>query len=224
MPQKRNNSKPPKVTTWSSAAPILVVAAIFDALRFMFEWFIFFGPALAALYCTVKAGAVVGTTIGGIACTAGAATIGFFGSTGIEALGMVMAMATGFAGWLTVGLMLIMFNGRIFKENALWFVASLAVSEIPFVGSIPAITIAVWRMYHIQIKKEKGAYKKWEKENADAQLKERNQQASQFAQIQAAQQQQFAQQEAVNDAVYAQAANDERYRDEEIPDEVRRAA
>src|SRR3989344_216103 len=106
-------------------------------------------------------------------------------------------------------------------ENALWFGASLLVSEVPFVGSIPALTIVMWRMHHVQIKIEKEALKKWKKENADAQLQERRQQIAEQAQMiqyQAGQVAQ-AQQEAANDAMAIEAANDER-----IPEEVRKAA
>jgi len=134
---------------------------------------------------------------------------------------MIMAIVTGLAGWLVILILLLIFNGRIFKENALWFGASLLVSEVPFVGSIPALTIVMWRMHHVQIKIEKEALKKWKKENADAQLQERRQQIAEQAQMiqyQAGQVAQ-AQQEAANDAMAIEAANDER-----IPEEVRKAA
>ncbi len=178
--------------TWGKAAPVLVISAIFDAVRFMFEWFIFFGPALAAVACTVAGsntaiGSAVGTLAVGTVCTAAAGVAGFFGIEVIGPFGIIMAMATGLAGWLTVGLILIMFNGRIFKENALGFAASLLVSEIPFVGSIPAITIAVWRMYHHQIKLEKAALEKYEKEQTATRLQQRNQQTAELMQARSAQ-------------------------------------
>jgi hypothetical protein len=76
-------------------------------------------------------------------------------------------------------------------------------------------------MYRNQIKIEKAAFAKWEKENASAQLQQRNQVAAQVMQIQAAQQAQFMEQEAANEAVYAEAANDEQY---EIPEDEKMAA
>jgi len=230
MPQKRNNSprlrrgassEPPPVMTWGKALPVLIIAVIFDALRFMFEWFILFGPAIAAAYCTAKGSSYIGITASGVLCSAGATVGGFFGATFIGPFGMIMAIVTGLAGWLVILILLLIFNGRIFKENALWFGASLLVSEVPFVGSIPALTIVMWRMHHVQIKIEKEALKKWKKENADAQLQERRQQIAEQAQMiqyQAGQVAQ-AQQEAANDAMAIEAANDER-----IPEEVRKAA
>ncbi len=189
-PQKRNNPEPPEVMTWGKALPVLVIAAVFDALRFMFEWFIIFGPAIAAAYCTAKGSSYIGITASGVLCSTGAAVGGFFGAAFIGPFGMVMAIVTGFAGWLAVLIILLIFNGRIFKENALWFGVSLLISEMPFIGSIPAITIAVWRMHSHQIKIEKAALKKWEKENANAQLQERRQQQvaqqAQLMQMQAA--------------------------------------
>lgn len=214
MPRKRN-SEPPKAMTWAKAAPALAIAAIFDALRLMFNMFWFFGPALAALYCTTKVGGWVGM-LGGLtptACVAAGGVISYFGAPVIVAFGVIMAMAVGFAGWLVIGGWLMATNSRIFKENALWFVGSLLFSEIPIIGAIPAITVAVWRMYSHQIKIEKAAYKKWEKEQAGAQQQMRNQQMAQLMQAQAMQQQ------AANDELYAQQAANE-----EIPEEERKAA
>lgn len=184
--------------SWGKAIPVLVLCIIFDALRFMFEMFWFFGPALVAVFCTIKVGEVVGTTIGGLACGATAGTVGFFGFGVLETFGVVMAMVTGLAGWLVIGLILVMFNGRIFKENALWFAGSLLISEVPIVGAVPAITIVVWKMYGTQIRIEKAEMARWKKEQAAARLQERNLQMAQLMQAQAAQQ------EAANNEQYTQ--------------------
>lgn len=187
MPQKRNNSKPPAAMTWKKAAPVLVVSVIFDALRLLFQMFWFFGPALAALYCTSKISGAVGTALGGIACGGVATAAGFFGAPAIAAFGVVMAMAVGLFGWLTIALMLLITNARIFKENTLWFGASLLASEIPIIGSVPALTLIVWKMYRAQIKIEKTEMKKYEKERAGAELQERNRQVAELMQARAAQ-------------------------------------
>ena len=180
MPQRKNN-EPPKVMTWPKAIPVIVVAGISDVLRFMFTWLVFFGPALAGMYCTIKTGsAAVGT-----ACAAVGGVASFFGVGFIEPFGIVMAMATGLAGWLITGTWLLTANTRIFKENALWFGTSLLVSEVPFINSLPVLSGIVWKMYRTQIRVEKVAYAKWKKENADAQLKERQRQEAQRMQYQA---------------------------------------
>ena len=209
MPPKRSKP-PPEVMTWGKATPALVISVIFDALRLMFVGFIFFGPAMAGLYCDYKVSDIIGTAFGltTAGCATGASTLGFFGALAFMAFGTVMAMATGFAGWLAVGIWLMITNSRIFKENALWFVGSLLFSEVPFIGAIPAITVSVWKMHSNQIKIEKEALAKWKKENADAQAQERKQQIN-------AVQMRIAQREA---------ANDETYNNEEIPEEVREAA
>ena len=172
MPRKTNNKPPPEVMTWGKATPALVISVIFDALRLMFVGFIFFGPAMAGLYCDYKAGEWIGSAFGltKTACATGAVALGFFGAPALIAFGTVMAMAVGFAGWLTVGGWLLATNSRIFKENALWFVGSLLFSEAPFIGAIPAITGAVWKMHSNQIKIEKAAFAKWKKENTEAQV------------------------------------------------------
>ncbi len=184
MPRNNSSPPPPTVMTWSKASPILIVAGVFDVLRYMFLMFWFFGPALAALYCTVKTSAVVGTTIGGFACTTGAAVVGFYGAPIFAAFGTIMAMATALAGFLTVFLLLAIMNSRVFKEptTILWALFGLTIS----------ITVTVWRLYSAQIKTEKAAYKKWEKETAEARQREQQQAAAmqmQRAQIAQAEQQ-----------------------------------
>ena len=193
MPQNKNN-KPSEGLTWSKASPAIIIATIVDLVRIFFEFFWFFGPALAGTYCVAKVGdvAVVGKLLAA-GCVATAGTVGFFSVPALAAFGAVMAMAVGFGGWLIVGGWLAATNARIFKENALWFVGSLAVSEVPFVGALPAITVAVWRMYHVQIKKERDDLKKWEVAHA-AQIQKEQRQAAQIEQ-----------QEAANDATYVQA-------------------
>ena len=224
MPQNRNNPpQPPPVMTWGKALPVLVVAGIFDLMGLFFNMFWFFGPALAAVWCTVKATDVagaVGTYVGGALCATVATVGGSLAVGPLETFGIIMAMAVGLAGWLVVGLLLLIFNGRIFKENALWFAASLLIDEMPIIGSLPALTGVTWKMYHTQIKTEKAAFAKWQKEQADVQLQKRQRQAAQLMQAQAMQQ------EATNDATFnqIQAANDEKYNNEGIPENLRKAA
>lgn len=218
MPQNRSRPEPPPAMTWGRALPILAVAVVFDALRLMFEMFWFFGPAIAAILCTtaVSSDSSIATTIGGAACSIGATAVGIIAVAPIQAFGVVMAMVTGLAGWLTVGLLLLVTNSRIFKENALWFAGSLLVSEVPIVGSIPAITLVLWRMYHHQIKKERADMKAYAEERSSIGLEERRQQVSYAMQAQNAQLAQAEMQEATNE--------DEYDGNEEIPDIERKAA
>ena len=218
MPQRKSKPEPP-VMTWTKASPALAIAVIFDLVRLFFEFFWFLGPALAGVYCAAKVGNVwvVGKLLTA-ACAAGAVAVGAGGIELTATFGTVMAMATGFAGWLAVGGWLMVTNSRIFKENALWFAGSLLISEVPLVGSLPAISVAVWKMHSNQIKIETAAHEKWEEENAEALRQEQAQQAAAIMQLQNVQLEQMAEQEAANEAVYEQAANDE------IPEEERRAA
>ena len=193
MLQKTKRSDPPEVMTWPKATPVLAIAVVFDPLRFLFTWFVFFGPALAALYCTLKVSDSIGTTAAGFVCTAGAGIVGIFGAEITTPLGAVMAMVTALAGWMAIGVYLIRKNPRIFRENALWFGGSLLLSEVPFVNSIPAFTITMLKMYSTQIRVEKIAYKKWSEKNSAIDRQERDRQAlqqSQSLQLQQADQQQ----------------------------------
>lgn len=179
------------------ASPVLAVCFVFDAVRFVFEQFWFFGPALAAVYCTANVGGVVSTWSAGLlgtktaaaVCGASATVVGSLGAPAIAAFGVVMAIAVGLFGWMTAGLMLMMTNARIFKENeghALWFGFSLLISEVPIIGSLPALTGVTVKMYSTQIKKDKESLKKYEKETAAARLQEQNQQTAYLMQSSAA--------------------------------------
>lgn len=177
MPQ--NSSTPPPVMTWAKAMPVLVVAGVFDALRAFFEMFWFFGPALAAAACTAAGSTYVGTAVAGVACTAAAAVAGFFGAGAIEVFGIIMSMALGFLGFLILGLWIILSNARIFKANAtgmIWLMGGLGVSLVPFIGAIPSFTLTLIKLYRVQIRVEKLAFKEFQASQAAAQLQERRRQ------------------------------------------------
>lgn len=233
--QEKSSQKPPEPMTWGKAAPYLVGAFIFDALRCMFVMFWFLGPALVGAYCAAKVGDVA--AVGGLlatGCAAGAVALGIASAAAITAFGTVMAMAVGLLGWLTIGGLLVIRNPKIFTAssgNGLWFAAGLFVSEVPFLGALPAMTTSVAKLFKTQIKKERADMEKYEKEHAAELKQKREQQMAQVAQAQNArmaqiQQQEMAEQEAANDELFEQeqAANDESFTHEEIPEKVRRVA
>ncbi|MBI3572247.1 hypothetical protein HY091_01790 [Candidatus Kaiserbacteria bacterium] len=169
-----NKSSPrPKVMTWKKALPILALAGIFDAIRFAFEQFWLFGPILVGTATNSFFG---GGAIGGVAGSIAGKT-SFLAGPELEVFGIVMAAVVGLAGWGTIGFLLLVFNQRFFKANAsntLWFLSSLVVSEIPIVGSVPALFAATFKGYHSQIKREKAALKRWEKERTEMQKRNRD--------------------------------------------------
>lgn len=203
--------------TWGKATPVIVISVIFDLMRIFFGMFWFFGPAFATVYCTSKLGEWVGSLWGltAAACVAAGGITGTLGLPITIAFGTIMSMMAGFLGWMTVGLILIISNARIFKENAdhaLLSMASLLVSAIPIIGMAPALTGSTWKMYSTQIKKDGEKLRQYKSEQAVATAEKRQQQqavATEFMQNQAMQQ---------------QAANDEQYTNEEIPEEGRKAA
>lgn len=212
--------------TWMRALPIIAVCFVFDALRFFFGLFWFFGPALAAVYCTSEVSSILesstfgllGAKTSAVACSAVIGVAGYLGEPIFAAFGIIMAMVIGLFGWLTVGLALMLTNARIFKEHdnhALKLVVSLFISQVPIINSLPALTGTMVHMYHSQIKKDGESLQKYKKENADAQLQERRQRALQLMQARSAH---IAESEAADTERYNEAT-----RDEEIPDEVRRA-
>ena len=222
-PSRNNNSAPPPRMTWGRALPVLAVCIVFDFIRIIFEWFFFFGPALAAVACTIGVNSVIGTSVAEVtgkvvtgACVAGAGVLGFFGSGAIETFGIIMAMAVGLLGWGTVVLLLAILNPRIWKSNVwafVWSILGFGISEVPLLGTLPMLTITHVRLYAAQIKKDKEALKHYQEEQGQvAAAVARSAQQQRFLE-----QAQVFQQEAANDEQYEQA-------EEEIPDEVRRAA
>lgn len=237
MPKNGNNQSPPKAMTWGKAMPVLVTAGIFDLARMFFEMFWFFGPAIAAAYCASKANDLVGSLWGLTAamCTGTAAAAGIALSEITVPFGVIMAMAVGFLGFLTLGLLIIMTNSRIFKTDAtssLWFIGSFGISELPLVGTIPAFSIAIWKLYKTQIRVEGEALAKWNtahQQEAAAAQQERQQQAAQVLLARNAQTEQIQEQEEQESIAEEEAEEDSEteaaddYYDE-IPDEVREAA
>jgi len=181
MPQKRNNAGPPPVMMWAKASLVLVVAGIFDALRYFFVFFWLAGPAMIGLYCTAKVGDTA--VIGGLltaGCAAGATAVGIGGAAAFVALGSVMAIATAFTGWLAVNGLILMTNSRAFKENPLAVLWS-------FEGLGAFLLVMVWGVYRDQIKREQAAFKKYQEETAAQQAQERNRQAAYLMQARATQ-------------------------------------
>lgn len=199
----KNSKSPPEAMTWSRGVPVIVIAVVFDVLRIFFEMFWIFGPALAGIYCIAQTNDVA--IVGGLlakGCVAGTAALGYFGGPALMLFGNVMAIAIGLFGWLTIGLVLIITNARIFTEHAshkLWLVGSLLISEIPIIGSLPAFTVTIVKMYHAQIKKDKETLKKYAKGSANSQLQERRQQSAGLIQLQGAQMQQTEQRDAMKE-------------------------
>jgi len=184
--------------TWKKATLVLAICVIFDALRLFFTSFWFFGPAIAAIYCTSKVSGWIGSMWGltAAACTAASGTIGYFAAPAIAIFGTIMAMAFGLLGWLTVGLIILMTNSRIsLSDNLLLFIGGLLTSETPIIGALPALTGTIAKMYSAQIKKDKETLKKYEKEQTDSQIQERNQRAAYLMQENSMRQEQEEQQE-----------------------------
>ncbi|MFI5260256.1 MAG: hypothetical protein ACHQU0_00445 [Candidatus Paceibacteria bacterium] len=244
-------SKPPEAMTMSQAKPIIAVAAIFDLARLFLTFFVFFGPAIAAVICTSKVSGWVGSLWGLTAavCTAGAAAAGVAVSEVTGPLGLIMADAMGFIGFLVLGFWIFMSNRRLLKtvSNATpQFIVAFGTAEIPLLGALPVFTFIIWRVYKAQSEVEGAALKKWEQQHAAEQrqaLRERQGQAVALLQarnVQAVQEQEMEdeneqQQEAANDAQYGQsdnapraraytidsaAANDDTY----IPQEMKKVA
>lgn len=161
--------------TWGKALPVLLISGVFDLLRVFFVMFWFFGPALAGVVCTSGVNSYLNTSVaetGGKVVAAGcsaAGAVGYVGAAPIAMFGVVMAMAVGLLGWLTVGMILVLTNIPIFKENAsggLLMLLGLGMSQIPFINSLPALTGTIIKLYHTQIAKEKESLRQWRQTQA----------------------------------------------------------
>jgi hypothetical protein len=190
MSPSRSNT-PPDAMTWKRALPVLILCGIFDISRAFFSMFWLFGPVIAVMYCASGASGILGTILAAI-CAAAAGTAGYFLSPALVTFGVIMAMVIGLVGWMTIGLILIMFNARIIKENAsasLNLLASLGVGEAPLINAVPALTFTVARLYRTQIRKEHKELKAWEKAHAAQLQQEREARLQQVQQARQAQEQ-----------------------------------
>ncbi|MDD3531622.1 MAG: hypothetical protein PHV99_03485 [Candidatus Pacebacteria bacterium] len=200
MPQNRLSSNPPRVSSRWEATPILAAFIVLDLLRAFFQFFWFFGPALAASACITAVNNAVGVTAADIAgklVAAGCAAAGIAGGTAASAFttpfGLLMADAIGFVSFLSFKLWTLM-NSRVRnvqKTMMLWQMGGFLLSEVPFIGALPVYSPLVWFLYGRVIQTEKKELKKWEAATAAA----RQKQEAQRMQVQAAQQQQALQEE-----------------------------
>jgi hypothetical protein len=153
--------------TWPRATPILVLCALLDITRAFFSLFWLLGPAVAAAACASQSGVVsdvLGTGVTTALCTAAAAGVGFYLSPELFAFGTFVAMLLGLIGWMGVWLFLALNNPRIFKENAVTLIrliGTLGIMELPFVGSLPALTFNTLHLYRVQIRHDKKRLLEW---------------------------------------------------------------
>ena len=181
---------------WGKAMPVIVIAVVFDLMRIFFQQFWFFGPAVAAVGCTAGVNSIVETTIAetagkavAIGCGAVAGAAGFYGVGVFETFGVIMAMAVGLAGFLTLGIWIAASDSRLFKVNKsgwLWLTGGLGVAEIPFIGTFPAFSVVLWILYRRQIKIEKAGLKRWQQEQAQLASQDRENQIAELMQMSAA--------------------------------------
>lgn len=219
MPPRKINP-PPEVMSWGKLSAVLVVSVsvIFDALRIASGALWLFGPAVAAVYCQQKLSGSLGETISAAVCATGATTLGTVASPAFMLFGTVLAMIVGIFGWLIVMAIIIFTNERLVKENlshVFWLAGSLLVSEIPLLGSIPALTATVIKLYSAQIKRDKELLRAYATSSAVSQQEEQDQRDAVVFQIQQTRAQ------ASREETYAR---QEKEAAEEIPDEMRRAA
>ena len=218
MPPLRTNS-PPEVMSWGKPSAILAVSVsvIFDALRFACEQFWLFGPALAAIYCHQQLSGTLGETIAGAVCATGATALGANASPAFMLFGTVLAMVVGIFGWLVVAAIVVFTNERLLSvniNNVFWLAGSLLVSEIPFIGSVPALTATVIKLYSAQINRDKEILRAYKANAAVTEQEDRDQRTALLLQMQNARAQK------ISEETYD---NMEEGDTEEIPDTSRRA-
>ena len=209
---QNKSSAPPQTMTWSKASPVLVVAVIVDLARAFFEMFWFFGPAIAAMGCTGVVNNFIGTSVASVVgkvvavtCTGAAGAAGFFGSEVTIVFGTIMAIAVGLMGFIVLGILILTTNARLFRVNmtgSLWFLGGLAISEIPFIGTFPAFSVILWKLYRKQIKIEGTALKKYQAEQAALIQQEREQSIAEFVRTREESFEILETQEAANDSFF----------------------
>lgn len=191
----RISSKPPKVLGRGRAYAIVVLILGLELLQLFFVFFWLTGPAMAAVGCTSITNDLVGadlSSLGGkfsaLVCAAAAATAGFYLSPALVYFGSVVAMVVGFFTWMTLGLILILTDSRVFVENPrslVWYISGLAVSLIPLANGFFELTLTAGRILRTQMKTERAKLKAWEAAHAKQLAQERATQMAAIAEAQA---------------------------------------
>ncbi len=216
MLHNKNKIKAPEAMTWRKASPIIVLAVLFDLIRAFFDMFWFLGPALGAIYCTLKVSSfletwtfgLLGTGTTAAICSAGSAFIGVSFSELTIPFGVIMASAIGFMAFLVLGLLIVIRNPRIFKANAsgvLWFsFGGLGSSLIPFINALPVFSGVLWKLYKKQIDDEGLALKRWKTKYANDQR-----QHQERIQVEQSQERSLLAEDTENNNLYTQQSNTE---------------
>lgn len=188
MPATNDNGPGPRppVMTWGKAALPLGIALLFYVLRFMFEQFWFFGPALIGAIASAYFGGGSAGHVAGAVATAAAGAGEFLTGPVVEIFGAVMAMFIALLGWGTVFLIMFLSNRRLFKENSKGFLISIlgfGFSIIPIIGSMPSVLGTTFELYRQQIKRDKQKLRAWETSQTAYLQQQRDAQRAQAAQI-----------------------------------------
>jgi hypothetical protein len=187
----RTRSRPPKVLSGRRKYAIVFLILALELLQLFFVFFWLTGPAVAAVGCTSVTNDLIGTDVtnlGGkfaaLVCAAAAATAGFYMSPALVSFGSVLAMVIGFFTWMTLGLILILTDSRVFIEeprSLVWYISSLAISLIPLANGFFELTLTAWRILNAQTKKERVKLKVWEAAHAEQLAIERAQRTAALA-------------------------------------------
>lgn len=220
---RRSRREPPKTKMPGWKALLLYgIAITFDFIKFLFIIFVFSAPFIASfavnIYLTSHswpawiagfAGFVVGA---GVVATEAAATPI---AAAFEFIGVILASAAGFLGWLIIWTVLLLsrinpFTHKSTIQNMVGFLAT----EIPFINLFPTITPSVYLAIRTARKEDREAREEWEQEQKELNAKEELENARIIAEIQQSQE--------AGAQIAAMRANTEN--DNEIPESQEKAA
>lgn len=184
----RANNPGPKpherMPTWKFVAA-LVVAGLFDALKFCCIFIIFLGPVIAGAVAAGEYGSIVGWLVGlGVAAASLIPAVAGFE----EFFGSLAAMLISLVGWLAFTFWFILSGVKLNKaggKNLIALVAGWFVSEIPLIDLIPSFTPSIWYICNNERKEYKKMYAKWKAESDAYQRQQLQERQAYIAQVQA---------------------------------------
>ncbi len=184
--------------TWAKAAPALLISFIFDALRFACDFLWFLGPIIlgagtSSAVSSATGSQAVGHAVGVITTGLSALGMPFF-----IALGTILSMVVGILGWFVLLFVIVLTNVRLVKDmfrNPAYFLLSLGITQVPFLNTIPSLTISTTRLYRQQMKKERAALAAWRSAQATQATGIAEAQALRAAQLRAAYEQELVDEE-----------------------------
>ncbi len=196
----------------------ILLAVLFDALKFVCNFLIFFAPLIAGFLAGVYASSsgLPSWASGAIGVIAGGSTAVLEAAGGAAVVGVVgaiMSVIIGFMGWLFFIVWFLITNVPMLTSprRFLKIVWGFVTSSVPILNALPSFTIFIGRIILDVRKEDRAARKTWDEELQEAHVRLQQAQLTRLARARLMQEQMLAREIGEEEiAVEAEEAGEER--------------